>query len=173
LTLCRSPSSVQAGRPVCLPLALAFSKAASYPACTQRWPSMRKEHRMPAEPRLPIRPVSRRQILRSAALGGSSFALAGALACGNKKTQIGASTGSGSGNAGKQVKRGGTLVRASTNQFDANLDPHPLQPVYTSYYNLFYQTLLQLNPRTAALEPQLAAKWEQPSQTEYLFHLQP
>ncbi|HTE86579.1 MAG TPA: ABC transporter substrate-binding protein, partial [Dehalococcoidia bacterium] len=70
-------------------------------------------------------------------------------------------------------KRGGTLVRASNTQFDANLDPHPLQPVYTSFYTMFYQTLLRLNPRTVALEPELALKWEQPSDTQYVLHLAP
>jgi len=116
--------------------------------------------------------MSRRRLVRNATLGGGTLALAATLACGSRKGAQPSSSGGGA--SGPQTaKRGGTMVRASTNQFDANLDPHPLQPVYTSYYSLFYQTLLQLNPRTAALEPQLALKWEQPSPTEYLFHLAP
>jgi peptide/nickel transport system substrate-binding protein len=110
--------------------------------------------------------------MRNAVLGGAAIGTAAVLGCGSRK---GTATSSGSSGASgaKAAKHGGTLVRAVTNQFDANLDPHPLQPVYTSYYALFYQTLLQLNPRTAAIEPQLSPKWEQPSPTEYLFHLQP
>jgi peptide/nickel transport system substrate-binding protein len=108
---------------------------------------------------------------RAAGIGAAGLALAGSLACGAR--QSGSSSGAAGGAAGAKAKRGGTLVRASTNQMDASLDPHPLQAVYTSYYTLFYQTLLQLNPRSAAIEPQLGQKWEQPSQTEYLFHLQP
>ena len=37
----------------------------------------------------------------------------------------------------------------------------------------FYQGLVRLNPRTASVEAELAQKWEQPSPTEYVFHLQP
>jgi peptide/nickel transport system substrate-binding protein len=83
------------------------------------------------------------------------------------------SKGSGGASGPATARRGGMLARSQTQSFDAVLDPHPLQPVYTSFYAMFYQTLLQLNPRTAAIEPQLSPKWEQPSQTEYVFHLQP
>ncbi|HXG36980.1 MAG TPA: ABC transporter substrate-binding protein, partial [Dehalococcoidia bacterium] len=40
-------------------------------------------------------------------------------------------------------------------------------------YRLFYQGLLAYDPRTYDIKPQLAQRWEQPSQTEYIFHLQP
>src|SRR5712692_3405582 len=112
--------------------------------------------------------VSRRRLLRSGVAGASGLAVATALACGSRP----ASTGGSSASSGSNTpKRGGTLVRASNTRFDASLDPHPLQPVYTSFYNMFYQTLLRLNPRTVALEPELALKWEQPSDTQYVLHL--
>jgi peptide/nickel transport system substrate-binding protein len=37
----------------------------------------------------------------------------------------------------------------------------------------FYQTLLRLNPRSLAVEPELGQKWEQPSETQYVFTLNP
>jgi peptide/nickel transport system substrate-binding protein len=57
--------------------------------------------------------------------------------------------------------------------FDAGLDPHLLQPTYTSLMRQFYQGVLRLHPRTADIEPELAQKWEQPAQTEYVFQVQP
>jgi len=115
------------------------------------------------------RRLTRRRLIATASLGGGALALT--AGCGGGASKPAASSGGTSGSA--SAKRGGILVRSQTQKFDAVLDPHPLQPVYTSTYSLFYQSLLQLNPRTAALEPQLAMKWEQPSQTEYVFHLQP
>lgn len=114
--------------------------------------------------------VSRRRLLGAASLGGAglSFAAAG---CGGTKKPSPATGNAPPGTAA--AKRGGTLPRSQTQSFDAVLDPHPLQPVYTSVYSMFYQSLLQLNPRTAALEPLLSPKWEQPSPAEYVLHLQP
>ena len=40
-------------------------------------------------------------------------------------------------------------------------------------YTLFYERLLAYNLRTYAVEPEIAQKWEQPSPTDYVFHLQP
>src|SRR6476661_4891229 len=126
---------------------------------------------MAGQPRSFTRALSRRRLMQAA--GTTTAALGGAalLACGNRSSSGGPSR-SPSGSS-QQAKKGGTLVRASTNKFDAALDPHPIQPVYTSFYTLWYQTLLRLNARSIALEPELAAKWEQPSPTEYVFHLQP
>jgi peptide/nickel transport system substrate-binding protein len=117
------------------------------------------------------RAFSRRSLIRGASLAAGALALAGAAACGSKKaaTRSAASTAAGSAPA----RRGGTLARVSPTTFDASLDPHPLQAIYTSFYTMFYQTLLRLNPRTVALEPELGARWEQPSDTEYVFHLAP
>jgi peptide/nickel transport system substrate-binding protein len=131
------------------------------------------EEEDPMDDKNPYRPrrLSRRRFVRSASLGAGALALATTIGCGSRKPSA-RSSGS-AAPAGGAPKRGGTLIRATTNQFDANLDPHPLQPVYTSFYTMFYQSLLRLNPRTAAIEPELGATWEQPSDTQYVFHLQP
>ena len=116
---------------------------------------------------------SRRSLVRGGASGAAGLlGLPASGACSSKKAGPGSASSAASGSSG-QPKRGGTLIRASTTRFDANLDPHPLQPVYTSFYTMFYQTLLRLNPRSVALEPELGAKWEQPSDTQYVFHLAP
>jgi len=117
------------------------------------------------------RALSRRSLLRGASLAAGSLALSGAACGSSKPAPAGGSNAGGTANA--TPKRGGTLVRTSGTSFDANLDPHPLQAVYTSFYTMFYQTVLRLNPRTVALEAELATKWEQPSDTQYVFHLAP
>jgi len=71
-------------------------------------------------------------------------------------------------------QRGGTLRRRSvTDAFLGGFDPHLQAGSQTGEMGFFYQGLVRLNPATIAIEPELAQKWEQPSQTEYLFHLQP
>ena len=134
--------------------------------------------------------LPRRRLLAGAAAGSAGIAFT--MACGRDNThnprsgaattnQLGSPVQGGTAAASAQPKRGGTLSRpwtaggqgATTKTFDAGLDPHPLQPNYTGSMSMFYQMLLQLNPRTTALEPMLAQKWELPSPTEYLFHLQP
>ena len=137
------------------------------------------------------RQFHRRRLFAGAA---GSVGVAFAVACGGTRghrppasgTRVSGPAGSPvqGGNIGAptaQAKRGGTLSRpwtfggngSSTKAFDTGLDPHPLQLNYTGPMTMFYQMLLQLNPRTTALEPMLAQKWELPSSTEYLFHLQP
>jgi len=118
------------------------------------------------------RAFSRRSLIRGASLTAGALALAGAAACGSKQAAPGLATSTAGGPAAP-VRRGGTLARVSPTSFDASLDPHPLQAIYTSFYTMFYQTVLRLNPRTVALEPELGAKWEQPSDTQYVFHLAP
>ena len=123
--------------------------------------------------------VTRRRLFGGALAGGAAVTIASA--CGSTKTKSVAGTApnvatSAPGAAVAATatpKRGGTLSRSLFQQFDSGLDPHPLQPAYTSQMTLFYQTPLRLNPRTIALEPELAQKWEQPDQTTYVFHLQP
>jgi len=127
---------------------------------------------MPGPGRRSGQAFSRRSLLHGASLTAGSLAVAGAAACGSRRPAAGGASNAGA-TANGAPKRGGTLVRNSGTMFDANLDPHPLQPVYTSFYTMFYQTLLRLNPRTVALEGELAAKWEQPSDTQYVFHLAP
>jgi len=108
-------------------------------------------------------------ILGGAARGGAGLALAAGLGCSANR---GAPKPAGS-EAGTP-QRGGTLRRRSvTDAFLGGFDPHLQAGSQTGEMGFFYQGLVRLNPATIAIEPELAQKWEQPSQTEYLFHLQP
>jgi peptide/nickel transport system substrate-binding protein len=90
---------------------------------------------------------------------------------------------SGSSNSGaraaKQPKRGGLLTYpggSGVGSYDIEgygFDPASQLEFFAKAYTLFYERLLAYNVRTRVLEPELAQKWEQPSQTEYVFHLQP
>lgn len=117
--------------------------------------------------------MSRRRLVQAALAGSGALALAAAVGCGNRKTAGGSPKATTSTSGTPAPKRGGTLDQAHGIALSYNLDPHSLPPTLTGFYTLFYQTLLRLNPRTAALEPELAARWEQPSPTEYVLHLQP
>ena len=57
--------------------------------------------------------------------------------------------------------------------FNRGFDPHLLQATDSGIMGLFYSTLIRSNPSTYELEPELAAKWEVPSQTELVFSLAP
>jgi ABC-type transport system substrate-binding protein len=115
--------------------------------------------------------VSRRSALRSAALAGVGLAGLAAISCGGTQ-QSGSTTATTSGTAEPAAKRGGTINYAILgDQLWAGFDPHILNQSYTGAMSFFYQALLRRNPKTMDPEPQLAARWEQPSQTEYLFKL--
>jgi peptide/nickel transport system substrate-binding protein len=121
--------------------------------------------------------MSRRRLVAGAAAGGASIAAIGLAACGNQK---GASTGgSPSGGAAKQPRKGGIVVHAgggSVGSYDINqteVDPHINTPLGARGFRLMYQGLLGYDPHTYAPQPELAAKWEQTSPTEVIFHLQP
>ena len=80
--------------------------------------------------------------------------------------------------SGRQPEKGGTLTYAggSAGSYDTQgrtFDPHVQTPTGGKSYSIFYDRLLGYNLVTYEIEPELAAKWEQPSPSEYLFHLQP
>jgi peptide/nickel transport system substrate-binding protein len=115
--------------------------------------------------------LSRRGVLRSAAVGGAGFALATAAACGRSTSST---KSPGAAVAGDKPQTGGTLRRRTvTTAFSGGFDPHVQQGSQTGEMGFFYQALLRLNPKTLAIEPEIAQKWEQPSPTEYVFHIQP
>ena len=102
-----------------------------------------------------------------------------ALACGSRKPQSG-SAGSGvtNGQTGQAPKRGGVLnyaggVAGSYDTRGVGYDPAVSLQFASKGFDLFYQRLLAYNLRSYVVEPELAQKWEQPSPTEYVFHLQP
>ena len=125
------------------------------------------------------RPTARRRLLRGAGLTTAGLLAASAAGC---------SRGGGAGqgqkapavdSGAKQPKRGGTITYAGgsgAGSWDVEalgFDPHTQLEFFAKSYTLIYQRLLAYNLRTWAVEPELAQKWEQPSQTEYVFHLQP
>jgi len=112
---------------------------------------------------------SRRGVLGGAARAGAGLALAAGLGC-----STGRQAPKPSASAAGSPQRGGTLRRRSvTDAYQGGFDPHLQAGSQTGEMGFFYQGLVRLNPSTIAIEPELAQKWEQPSQTEYLFHLQP
>jgi peptide/nickel transport system substrate-binding protein len=127
--------------------------------------------RMPSRRR-----VSRRALLRSTSIGAAGF-VAAAAGCSNSRTSAGSSGGVGAP-AAKQPKRGGILnyaggVAGSYDTRGVGFDPAVNLQFASKAYDLFYERLLAYNLRSYAIEPELAQKWEQPSPTEYVFHLQP
>ncbi|HTE83407.1 MAG TPA: ABC transporter substrate-binding protein, partial [Dehalococcoidia bacterium] len=75
-------------------------------------------------------------------------------------------------------KKGGILNYAGgiVGSFDtqgSGFDPMTVAASTGRNYAFFYERLVAYNIATYAIEPELAQKWEQPSPTEYVFHLQP
>lgn len=119
--------------------------------------------------------LRRRRLLANAALGGMGLGGAGILGCAGDRAPPPDRASPGTAPA---PKRGGELVRAggSGQSFDvegAILDPHRQSVSRTRGQRFFYQGLLAYDFRTFEAEPELAQRWEQPSPTEYIFHLQP
>jgi len=112
---------------------------------------------------------------RRGLLGWSGAALAtAAAACSARKP----STSAQPGPAPTQPKQGGSLTYAGglAGSYDIQgrtFDPYIQTQQSSKSYGLFYDRLVAYNYRTYAIEPNLAQKWEQPSHTEYLLHLQP
>jgi len=105
--------------------------------------------------------------MQTAAAGAGMSALALA-AC---KSKGGGAQSGGSATTANQPKRGGTLTLSDN--FQRGFDPHVLQATDTGSFGMFYSTLIRANPKTNELEPDLATKWESPSQTELVFTLAP
>ena len=114
------------------------------------------------------RGLSRRCLLAASGSIGAGLAAWGLAGCSSKGTAPSSSSKSG---ANVTPKRGGTL-NISFN-FSRGFDPHRIQASDSSLFGLFYSTLIRANPKTYAIEPDLATKWETPSQTEILFTLAP
>ncbi|HTE83287.1 MAG TPA: ABC transporter substrate-binding protein [Dehalococcoidia bacterium] len=119
--------------------------------------------------------TSRRRLILAAA-GGAGVAMAG-IACSTGPKTAGSGNPGGSSQA-KQPKRGGVLNYAggaagSNDTRGRTFDPTIQTQWASKAYTLFYERLLSYDLRTYKVGPELAQKWEQPSQTEYLFSLQP
>jgi len=120
--------------------------------------------------------LTRRRLVQAAAATGAGSAVL-AAACSSAHKPAG-QTGTGPAQAAKQPVKGGVLTYAGGNagSYDTrgpSFDPHQNLQFSVKGYTLFYERLLSYDLRTYALGPELAQKWEQPSQTEYVFTLQP
>jgi peptide/nickel transport system substrate-binding protein len=114
--------------------------------------------------------------MRSGAVATAGVAGSFALACNSKRSAAG--PGASGSPAGQQAKRGGILnysggFAGSYDTWGAGFDPDTVLQWGAHAYTLFYQRLVAYNLETYAIEPEIAQKWEQPSSTEYVFHLQP
>jgi len=119
--------------------------------------------------------LRRRAFLTRATAAAAALAGGASLACGSRKP---ASPSSPAAQTAKQPKKGGVLTYAGGNGYAYDTQRRTFDPcIQTQFgakgYTLFYERLLGYDLRTYELQPELAQKWEQPSQTEFVFHLQP
>jgi peptide/nickel transport system substrate-binding protein len=131
-----------------------------------------QEQAMPGNRALTGTSTSRRRFLS----GAAAVAGAGALACGSRGKPAGSTAGGGA--VGGQPKRGGVLNYAggaagSNDTRGRSFDPTIQTQWASKAYTLFYERLLAYDLRTYTVQPELAQKWEQPSETEYTFTIQP
>lgn len=112
--------------------------------------------------------LSRRRLVASGTVGTAALLALSAIGC----TSSG-STGTvqSKGAAGGGPRSGGTLT--ISHDFQRGFDPHVLQVTETAMMGVFYSQLVRPNVKTYAIEPDLAAKWETPSNTELIFTLAP
>ena len=130
----------------------------------------------PARRRLLQTQLSRRSTIRGALAAGAGLAGVGFAGCAARpKPSSTVSTAT----AAKQPQRGGVLVHAGGNTVGGadtegvELDPQISQSAAARGFRLVYQGLLGYDFRTYAIQPEIAAKWEQASPTEVVFTLQP
>lgn len=116
-------------------------------------------------------PLTRRRILKGAALSGAGLTVA-VIGCAQEER-----TPAGAPGAARQPRRGGTLVRVGGSQdFPTQgrpLDPHTESVSVARTLRFVYQSLLGYKFGTYELDTDLAQAWEQPSPTEYLLKLPP
>ena len=123
------------------------------------------------------RRLRRRALLARGAAGAVALGVASLVACGGK-TAPRSGGQSGAGQAARQPKKGGVLTYAGGSGYAYDTQKRTFDPdIQTQFgakgYELFYERLLAYDLRTYEIQPELAQKWEQPSQNEYVFHLQP
>ncbi|HTE83605.1 MAG TPA: ABC transporter substrate-binding protein [Dehalococcoidia bacterium] len=121
---------------------------------------------------IPVR-LNRRRLLLGAVGAGLATSI---TACGGRQAPT---AGNPIAGTAAKPKKGGILVHAggtTVGSYDTGatqIDPHINTPVAARGFRLVYQGLLGYKMQNYAIEPELAQKWEQPSPTELIFHLQP
>jgi peptide/nickel transport system substrate-binding protein len=121
------------------------------------------------------RRIGRRRLLIAGSAAGAAIALSAACSARRSGSAAGGQSGAA---ANQQARRGGTLIYAggpagSSDSQGRTFDPDIQTQFAAKNYTLFYERLLAYDLRTYKIQPELAQKWEQPSDSEYVFHLQP
>lgn len=119
--------------------------------------------------------LTRRRLVQTSAAAGAAAGFIG-VACSAGRKPAGA--GQAASQPAKQPKRGGVLTYAGGNagSYDTrgpSFDPHQNFQFGVKGYTLFFERLLAYDLRTYQVQPELAQKWEQRSDAEYVFTLQP
>jgi peptide/nickel transport system substrate-binding protein len=121
--------------------------------------------------------LNRRALIARGVNASALLVASGSLACSARKSP---DTGAKSATqvASKPPKKGGVLTYAGGSGYAYDTQKRTFDPcIQTQFgakgYALFYERLLGYNLRSFEIQPELAQKWEQPSQTEFIFHLQP
>ena len=114
---------------------------------------------------------TRRRLAGSSA-AGAGFALA--AACSTRRPSSPSAPGAATT---AQPRRGGTISYAGggAGSFDSQgrgFDSYIQSQLGAKGYTLFYERLVCYDLQTHIVQPELAQKWEQPSPTDYVFHLQ-
>jgi peptide/nickel transport system substrate-binding protein len=115
------------------------------------------------------RKFERRRLLAGATAGGAGLTAALALGCSSGQQPATPQTDT---TTAVQPKRGGTLTHGYDVTGTPVLDPNTDSPVTAGNRRLYFEGILAYTPNTFEIKPELAARWEQPSQTEYIFTLQ-
>lgn len=123
------------------------------------------------------RRLTRRGLIQLAALGGAGAASSLAFGCGGRPSSNPAAGGARRTAPSAAPRRGGTLNYAGggAGSFDTQgraFDSYIQSQLGAKGYTLFYERLVSYDLQTHAVQPELARKWEQPSPTDYIFHLQ-
>lgn len=130
--------------------------------------------------------VSRRRLIAGSAAGSLGLAALAAGCSSSKSTNQPATsgnapasrgatstTGSTASPAAKQPKRGGTVNHSNSQESVGDtLDPQTSTPLKGEGLRLTYEGLINYDPVTWEVQPELAQKWEQPDPMAYVFHLQ-
>lgn len=116
--------------------------------------------------------LTRRSFLKGSAIIGSGIAATAIVGCSDDDETSATPSGSPSGTS--QPKRGGSIKRAAPNMTpDTGFDPATLSLVFAMGATYWYEGLLRMHFPDLNVEPLIASSWEQPSNTEFVFNLNP
>src|SRR5690242_18845422 len=117
------------------------------------------------------RRINRRTILKGTGVAGAGVSAFTLFGCNQEKAP---GTSEIATVAQHQPKRGGILRDPRYDVLTGRTnDPHKESATSNKMRRIWYQGLLGYNAKTIEVEPELAQKWEQPSEREFIFTLQP